>query len=378
MALNFPSSPTNGQKFTSGNVVYTYSTATGAWSAAPLGTALPFNYIVNPSMMISQENGDALPLYSATGSWYCADQWYSIWIVGNVARAGRTRPALDGTDYIVLNITGGIAIPAGGMCFHMQNIEGNRVAPFQWGTASAKPAVLRFDAYASVTPGTYTISIRNGANNRSYLAPFTIAAVAAWQTFTIPIPGDMTGTWATDNTTGISVSIVFDAGTTYGGGTANAWQAGNKIAHAGATNGSFPTGFFRLANVGLYLDPDNTGRAPPFETVFTGQAYIDCQRYWHRCYGAHGVVTSTTAVGRMGMPHPAEMRAAPVITEMGGMGLYDGVNNSAIASLPQTYGNTRYVEFNPAGTATTLVVGRAARLSYLSSMDNYMAINARL
>jgi hypothetical protein len=67
MALGFPSSPTVGQIFS--GFVYT----TTGWQRAPIATALPKNYIVNPTMSISQENASTSG--GGVSGYYQADQW---------------------------------------------------------------------------------------------------------------------------------------------------------------------------------------------------------------------------------------------------------------------------------------------------------------
>lgn len=75
MAVNFPNAPTPGQTFISGKTLWTYTN--GAWRASPLPTALPFNYIVNPSMVVSQQNGTTSG--GAATNYYPADQWFFSW-----------------------------------------------------------------------------------------------------------------------------------------------------------------------------------------------------------------------------------------------------------------------------------------------------------
>lgn len=73
MAIDFPASPTNGQVFVNGNVKYTWDSAMARWASAPLGTALPFNYFVNGSASVSQQNGRTTG--STINGYYPADQW---------------------------------------------------------------------------------------------------------------------------------------------------------------------------------------------------------------------------------------------------------------------------------------------------------------
>lgn len=56
MAINFPSSPTNNQVFTNGNVQYTYNTASGVWLST---TSSPSTEII-PGMQLFRLNSDVL------------------------------------------------------------------------------------------------------------------------------------------------------------------------------------------------------------------------------------------------------------------------------------------------------------------------------
>jgi hypothetical protein len=184
------------------------------------------------------------------------------------------------------------------MVFFNTKIEGNDVIDFGWGAAGAKPIVLRFDVYASVISGNYTVAVRNGATNRSWLGSFA-ATAGAWKTITLVIPGDTTGTWATDNTTGLDIGFTFATGSTYGSGVPG-WQAGNFIGITGMTNGSAQAQNIYIANVGVYLDPDGTGIAPPWQTPNYADELARCQRYWETGnsymdgYGVAGTFLSET------------------------------------------------------------------------------------
>jgi hypothetical protein len=170
------------------------------------------------------------------------------------------------------------ALAAGDFIGFMQNIEGARVSDLGWGAAGAKQIVVRFDAYSTVA-GTYYLFLRNGANNYSGVWPFTLPA-ATWTTITLVIPGPTAGTWAIDNTTGISVGFTTACGTTYTA-AATGWQAGNFLSGPGATNGAATTPqSFQLRNVGLYVDPNNTGIAPAWQMPDAARELLDCKRYW--------------------------------------------------------------------------------------------------
>ena len=89
MAIDFPTSPTNGQTLTSGTTKYIFDSASGVWNAFPLvaGTALPFNYFINPYMRIVQEvssvnQGSGGSAGSST-THYPADQWIATWVWAN-------------------------------------------------------------------------------------------------------------------------------------------------------------------------------------------------------------------------------------------------------------------------------------------------------
>ena len=194
MAISFPSSPSEGQKFTQGAIVYTFTG--GVWSAAPIGTALPFNYVVNGSMQMSQELGRASQ--SASGI-YIADQWF----VASHSTTHTTASEAPSYPYYARLWSGGVYTPvANNHAYFMQNIEGNRIAAFRWGMSDAKPAVLRFKARitAAPVPFVFGVSARSAFNSphTSFAHNFTLTTAGVFQEFTLPIMPPTTGgdtTW---------------------------------------------------------------------------------------------------------------------------------------------------------------------------------------
>jgi hypothetical protein len=164
-----------------------------------------------------------------------------------------------------------------------QQIEGLRIADLIFGAANCKPVVLRFVVNAPIA-GTYCVSVRNNAGTRSWLGSFTVTAPNVDQQFSLAIPGDVTGTWAKDNTCGMLLSFCFAAGTNYIG--VPGWQAANVLAVPGITNGVAITGQIMVTDVGLYADPLGTGLAPRWEPMSYEDDLFDCQRYWQKCQDA--------------------------------------------------------------------------------------------
>ena len=307
-------------------------------NASPARTAESRNRVINGAMQISQEWGNTAGGPTGAMSFYAADQWQGNNVTTGTCTFQRVQVVTPkgSKDRLRLTVnTADTSLGAGEYQQITQTIEGLRVADFQYGTASAKQMVLRFGFKALA--GTYSISICNSPANRSYIANFTIAVgqANADTEQVIIIPGDTTGTWATDTGAGLSVRVVIAAGSTYQG-TAG-WNAGNFLGTAANTNGLATAGnVFELYDVGLYLDPNNTGKAPEWTLPDYAQELAACQRYWARMQVAWTGYTGGVAGcwARANLPVPMRTTAA-----------CSGVNNSnggvigaAVGTLSNTWG----------------------------------------
>ena len=95
MAINFPASPTEGQVF---NVSpgKSFVFRGDGWVQAPMTTALPKNYLVNPSIQHSQQNGRAVYAQGSSGvagttaAYWSADQWQNSWSWAALGPTGPT------------------------------------------------------------------------------------------------------------------------------------------------------------------------------------------------------------------------------------------------------------------------------------------------
>jgi len=204
--------------------------------------------------------------------------------------------------------------------------------------------------------GQYTLSITNGgAGSRAYLASFTVTAGQAntdtEQTFVIP--GDVTGAWATDNTGAMQLNITLCGGSTYTG--VAGWQAGNVFSLPGQVNGlSAVNNTFELFDVGLYADPNGTGRPPAWQAPNYADEERNCQRYWKYISGAllsgyngaGGVIYQTVAIS-------PTMRTSPTGTFSGiiysnGSGLTtNGLNTDMYrTTMSITAAGSGYVNYN--------------------------------
>jgi hypothetical protein len=375
MGLNFPSSPALNQRYQSGLADYIYDGA--KWKRVEQ-TALTKNRVVNGALILSQENG-SLDQTSATVNWYVADQWYCN---SNTPGSLITTNRHDFTVYnpcrYAIQVYAYQAKPtlASGEYFQIiQYIEGLRMADFQWGTAQAKSAVLRFSVMTgNGATGTFSLKLANHDESRSFLAPFTIPTAGVWHEIIIPIPGDTTGTWKKDN--GIGMQLVWFPAANLPAGVPG-WQVGPKWTLPGQSNlFTAVNNAMYLGNFGLYLDPLGTGRPPPWETLPYVIDRRECQRYWFWVSSVRGVAGGATQANRMGMAYPVQMRTAPSVSLIGAgnLPIHDGGAGGAVTSILTSYPSADYMEME-LGVSGGLTALRAAGTYWTNS---WFVANARL
>lgn len=372
MAIDFPSSPAEGDvlHISPGRSMVFLA---GTWGPSWVKTALPKNYIVNPCMSVSQENGDTLSANAASNAgYYGADQWQGRWSI-SPGMMQCTRYSNAGSIYLRVNTAKAAPLAAGDYAIITQRLEGNRMADFQWGSAAGRPAVLRFLATingAGRPLGPY--SIRIGCGTRSYLTSFTFSALGAWQEFIVPIPPSTSSPPSTDASAWGAVEFIIASGTTWIG--VEGWQDAGLYAVPTQANGLAATGDFHVAHVGFYLDRYDTRLPPPFEVPEIGVAMRRCQRYFTKVYGLRGVVIAATTASRMQQQLPVPMRAAPTLTPTGAPRVYDGAATSAI-SAPVNVSTPTVAEAN--FTTAGLTAPKACSHYWTADAD-YVSASARL
>jgi hypothetical protein len=306
-----------------------------------LGTPQPYNFknrIINGAMVISQRNGTS-SVTPASGSFLTDRYGYYASQASKVTAQQITSGGPTGfPNYLSLTVASAVSsLGSTDNFYFQQKIEGFNTADLNWGSASAKTITLSFWVRSNLT-GTFGGSLRNSAENRGYPFTYTITAANTWEYETITIAGDTTGTWLTDNSTGIGVCFSLGMGSTYSN-TAGAWASGNYASATGATN-VMATLNNTLFITGVQLEVGVT--ATGFDYRPYGTELMLCQRYYVNMNGAtnnfqplfFGTLYNTTN-GTYIMNLPVPMRTVPVITSSGT--IYAQNLNITISSLAGPY-----------------------------------------
>jgi hypothetical protein len=380
MAIDFPSSPTEGQVLhvSKGNsMVY----RGGYWRAAPMKTALSQNLLGNPAMLVSQQNADVMsPITASNGGYYAADQWHGRWSVVSAA-IGATRWPIIGASGLRFNTvyirttTPKASLATADYAIITQHVEGVKVAALKWGTSAAVPALLKFTTIISATTakGLYSVRVSNAPVTHSYIATFNCPAGDVWQVHTIPIPPPPIGTtWATDEVVGLKLDFTVAIGTAYHG--VSGWQSGDLYAIPGQANGVSAAGDWHVGQVGLHADPYDTREGPIWQTPALPDEITRSQRYWYRAFGLRGLAPSATLFNSADMEHPVPMRVKPAAALVGAVKAFDAVAAPTVTSISANQSNRWTLELN---TGTTgLTAGRSVS-NYWTSQDVYIAADAR-
>jgi hypothetical protein len=317
------------------------------------------NRIINGAMMIDQRNAGA-SVTPATNN-YVLDRWVFDLSQSSKFSVQQSAVVTPGfTNSCAITSLSAYSIAAGDFFLMRQNIEGLNVYDLAWGSASASTVTLSFWVRSSLT-GTFGGSIRNSADNRSYVFSYTIISANAWEYKTISIPGDTSGTWLTTNGTGLKLSFSLGTGSTYST-TAGSWVAGNFAAPTGATSVVGTNGAtFYITGVQL----EDGAVATPFERRMYPQELSLCQRY---CFvGLSDVFTNGVgATATIIWAHTSfkqTMRAAPSVTVSGTIQFSDDATAD-------------YTNASPTIGASSLVAdGGRVRIDGWSGLTQYRSYN---
>jgi hypothetical protein len=261
------------------------------------GSGLNFrNRIINGDMRIDQRNAGA-----SITSGFPVDRWsigasQASKFTAQQNGGGGTPPA-GFTNYLGMTSSSAYSVTSTDYFFVFQGVEGLNTSDLAWGSASASSVTLSFRVYSSLT-GTFGGAIKNGSANRSYPFSFTVSSANTWTTISITIPGDTSGTWATDNSAWGYVAFGLGSGSTRLG-TANAWAGANYDAPTGSVSvvGTSGATFYIT---GVQLEEGNAATA--FERRPYGTELALCQRYYEKSYDAATVpgTATTTSFGNAG------------------------------------------------------------------------------
>jgi len=351
-------------------------------SGSPFGFK---NRIINGAMAIDQRNAGA-SVTQTTSVVYTVDRWSCYGSAASKFTVQRSTTAPAGfINSLLVTSSSAYTVGASEFFFVQQVIEGFNIADLGWGTANAQAVTLSFRVRSSLT-GTFGGTISNGATDRVYPFTYTISAANAFETKTITIPGDTTGTWSTDTSGGIVVNFNMGAGASVSG-TAGAWSGSTLRAPTGATSvvGTNGATFYVT---GVQLEKGSVATA--FDYRPYGTELVMCQRYYYRlspafdsrmlAFGGQAYAPSGAIVY---VPFPVTMRTRPTSLEQSGTAsdyhLFNaGTSTLTLTSVPVFAGSTT----NSMGmvdciVSTGLSAGNATALR-TNSANGYLGFSAEL
>jgi hypothetical protein len=342
------------------------------------------NRIINGAMMIDQRNAGASTTPTNTSSQvYCLDRWATY---GSVAskfsvqqNAGSVTPPVGFTNYLGITSLSAYTPSSGDQIFLQQYIEGNNVADLAWGTANAQAVTLSFWVRSSLT-GTFGGALVNSNGSRSYAFTYTISVANTWEQKSITITGDTTGTWLTNNSTGIQCYWNLGCGSTYSK-TAGSWGTGN-IQNATGSVSVVGTNGATFYITGVQLEKGST--ATSFDYRPYGTELALCQRYYWIIRGwspdgyvgvGSGNVNGTTEA-RTYIKYPMAMRTNASIGYGGNIRINSGTNTQAPSSIASSWAGSESAMMGWA--VTGLTSGNACIVHVQNSTSDFIFGSAEL
>ncbi|MDB4312209.1 hypothetical protein N9937_02140, partial [bacterium] len=256
--------------------------AFGAGATSAAGLTGFRNRIINGDMRVSQR---AASYVAPSNSDVTLDRWsWGNSTSGVVTITQDSSDTPDDATAFALKVDTTTAlgsVAAGDLAYVFQRIEADNISDFALGTATAKTITVSFDVKSTKT-GTFCISLNNSAADRTYRVEYTVDVTDTWESKSVTIALDTTGTWVTSgNGKGMTVYWTLVTGSTYQG-TNDTWEAGTVTAGTANQVNALDNlaNNFLLANVQVEIGTAKTD----FEQRPLGYELALCQRYYHHTY----------------------------------------------------------------------------------------------
>ena len=269
------------------------------------------NRIINGAMVIDQRNAGASVTPADSG--YTLDRWQARLSQASKftvqQNAGAVTPPTGFTKYLGVTSSFAYSLLSGDYFGIGQQIEGFNTADLGWGTASAQTISISFWVRSSLT-GTFSCALTNDFT-RGYVDTFTVSTANTWEYKTITIAGDTSGTWATNNTSGVRLIFNLGVGSSQNA-TPDVWGSWVGWGVSGAQN-VVSTNGATFYITGVQLEKGST--ATSFDYRPYGTELALCQRYFESFIirlrsGIDGVTGTQRGTGYF----KVTKRATPTIT----------------------------------------------------------------
>lgn len=244
-----------------------------------LDTDYQANKIINGNFDIWQRGNSFAPIVSG----YTADRWEADEDCDGAIDITRSTTVPSSSDFkaaysLKVDVaTADATVGAANKVRIMYKMEG-----FDFQAVAGRVVTLSFWTRSNKT-GTYTVGFSNDAQTRTYVSEYTIDVANTWEQKTITVDlsaGTASGAWNYDNTEGLRISFVLQAGTDFHASSADTWATGtDDISTSNQTNWMDDTSNeFYLAQVQLVEGLQSL----PFRRA--GKSFAEelsmCQRYY--------------------------------------------------------------------------------------------------
>jgi hypothetical protein len=277
------------------------------------------NRIINGGQMIDQRNAGAVTTIAGGNVQGFGTDRFTVYSATNAITTQRSSTAPTGfVNSLLYTQSGTGAVAATNIGLIYQRIEGYNIADLGWGTDTAQTVTISFWVRSSLT-GTFGFTLLNLAQNRRFTTSYTINSANTFEYKTLTIIGDTTGTWLTDNSTGVGLYWDMGVGSTYSTTAGSTWGTGIFYGLTGGTKVCATTGA-TFYITGVQLEKGST--ATPFEQRLYGTELSLCQRYYYKLNDSYqwssGFANATTNC-YLSFGFPVTMRTNPTAVETSGV-----------------------------------------------------------